>query len=59
MKASKTNKTKEKRPNDESLLSKNHSKSIKFRLRVQQEQEAEHEIREHIDPKQPRYKRVY
>lgn len=30
-------------------LSKNHSKSIRYRLRVQQEQEAEHEIKEYQD----------
>ena len=29
---------------DDSVLSKNHSKSVKFRLRVQQEEEANNEI---------------
>lgn len=29
---------------DDSLLSKNHSKSIKYRLRIQQEKEADDEI---------------
>jgi hypothetical protein len=32
---------------DDSELSKNHSKSVKFRLRVQQEKEAVEEIKEH------------
>lgn len=34
---------------DESGLSKNHSKSVRYRLRVQQEQEAENEIKEYKD----------
>lgn len=34
---------------DDSVLSKNHSKSVKFRLRVQQEEEAEKEIKEYQD----------
>lgn len=34
---------------DDSGLSKNHSKSVRYRLRVQQEQEAEHEIKEYKD----------
>lgn len=35
--------------NDDSVFSKNHSKSVKYRLRVQQEHEAEDEIREYKD----------
>lgn len=45
--SSKTSKT------DESLLSKNHSKSIKYRLRIQQEKEADEEINEYDELKEP------
>jgi hypothetical protein len=38
---------KEKR--QEEALSKNHSKSVKFRLRVQQDQEAKEELREQLE----------
>ena len=41
-----TDKSKIKR-SDDSELSKNHSKSVKYRLRVQQEKEAVEEIKEH------------
>lgn len=34
---------------DESALSRNHSKSVRFRLRVQQELEANNEIKEYKD----------
>ncbi len=35
--------------NDDSPLSHNHSKSVKFRLRVQQDKEAEELIKEYKD----------
>jgi hypothetical protein len=38
---------KEKRQDE--ALSKNHSKSVKFRLRVQQDQEAKEELREQLE----------
>lgn len=38
----------DKKPYEEPALSKNHNKSIKYRLRVQQEKEAEQEIKETI-----------
>ena len=47
MKNSKTSTDKSKiKRSDDSELSKNHSKSVKFRLRVQQEKEAEELIKE-------------
>jgi hypothetical protein len=47
MKNSKTSTDKSKiKRSDDSELSKNHSKSVKFRLRVQQEKEAEKEMKE-------------
>lgn len=36
-----------KRNDDDSVFSKNHSKSVRYRLRQQQEQEAENEIKEY------------
>ena len=39
---------------DDSGLSKNHSKSVKFRLRVQQQKEAEEEIKEYGTTGNPR-----
>lgn len=46
----------QKRKEDDSLLSKNHAKNIKYRLRVQEEQEAEEEIKdyEQDDSRNPR-----
>lgn len=38
----------EKKSHDEPALSKNHNKSVKYRLRIQQEREAEQEIKESI-----------
>jgi hypothetical protein len=43
------NKKNNNQPPDESLLSKNHSKSVRFRIRVQEEKEAEDEIKEYKD----------
>jgi hypothetical protein len=42
-------KSKKRVRDDDSPLSKNHSKSVKFRLRVQEEVEAEEEIKEYQD----------
>lgn len=41
----------QKRKDDNAGLSKNHSKSIRFRLRVQQEQESKKELKEYLDKK--------
>lgn len=38
---------------DDSGLSHNHSKSIKYRLRIQQEKEADEEINEYDELKEP------
>lgn len=45
---SKTEKDKKNREND-SVFSKNHSKNVRYRLRRQQEQEAEQEVKEYYD----------
>lgn len=45
---SKTEKDKKSYEND-SVFSKNHSKSIKYRLRVQQDHEAEEEVQEYLE----------
>ena len=42
-------KSKKREQPDDSVFSHNHSKSVKFRLRVQQEDEAAKEIREYLD----------
>ena len=42
---------------DDSVLSHNHSKSVRFRLRVQQEREAVAEIKEYKDTEE--YKQYY
>ena len=42
-------KSKKPEKQDESGLSKNHSKSVKYRLRVQQEHEAKDEIKQFTD----------
>ena len=39
---------------DDSGMSKNHSKSVKFRLRVQEQREAAEEIKEYGDKGNPR-----
>lgn len=41
--------TKKKEAPDDSVLSKNHSKSVRYRLRVQQEREAEQIIKDYKD----------
>lgn len=43
----KKNNKKKREINDDSGLSKNNSKSVKFRLRVQQDKEAEEELKEY------------
>jgi hypothetical protein len=43
----KKNNKKKRDMNDDSGLSKNNSKSVKFRLRVQQDKEAEEELKEY------------
>lgn len=48
----------EKKREDEAFLSKNHSKSVRFRLRVQEEKEADNEIKEH-EQDNSRNPRVY
>jgi len=48
----------ENKKEDTSLLSKNHSKSVRFRIRVQEEKEAEQEIKEYDEEHQPN-PRVY
>lgn len=45
----KKSKSKKKEFTDDSVLSKNHSKSVKYRLRVQQQREAEDDIKEFKD----------
>jgi hypothetical protein len=42
-------KTNKRELDDDSYLSKNHSKSVRFRLRVQEEAEAEEEIKDYQD----------
>ena len=47
-----------KKQEDSAGLSKNHSKSVKFRLRVQQQKEATETIKEYVEEQQ-RPNRVY
>lgn len=48
----------ERKKKDESGFSKNHSKSVRFRIRVQEEKEAEQAIKEY-DENNQRNPRVY
>lgn len=50
-------KSKKQEKQDESMLSRNHSKSIRYRLRVQQETEAEDEIKQFQDTEE--FERYY
>lgn len=50
-------KSKKAEKQDDSALSRNHSKSIKYRLRVQQEHEAEDEIKQYQDTEE--FERYY
>lgn len=50
-------KSKKQEKQDDSMLSMNHSKSIKYRLRVQQETEAEDEIKQFQDTEE--FERYY
>ena len=43
---------------DDTPLSRNHSKSVRFRIRVQEEKEAKQEIKEYDEDNQPN-PRVY
>lgn len=48
----------ERKKGDDTPLSKNHSKSVRFRIRVQEEKEAKQEIKEYDEDNQPN-PRVY
>ena len=48
----------ERKKGDDTPLSRNHSKSVRFRIRVQEEKEANQEIKEYDEDNQPN-PRVY